>query len=96
MTVEDFTKAIESCLKDADKLTDLAPTLIDDYKNVQAVNEAFTQQVKELTDKNNELRDTNSKLVLKTISIKPEVPAEETRADRVNKYLEIMKQTENF
>ncbi len=96
MTVEEFTKAIETCITNTDKLTDLAPTLIEDYKNVVAVNEAYTQQVKELTDKNNELRDSNTKLVLKTISTKPEVKAEETRADRVAKYIEIMKETENF
>ena len=87
MIYEDFVNAIGECVKDTDKLPTMVDTLTTAYKEMCDANNAYKTQTEELQTKINQLRDDNTKLVLKSLHT-VEVPEikEETRTERVQQY----------
>lgn len=81
MNYEEFKAVIEECIQEPDKLLSQAETIIEAFKTSADTSEALRTEIESLKEKNNDLRDTNVKLLLRqTFEVKPE-PPEKTDAE---------------
>lgn len=89
MKYEEFKSAISECIQDPDKLTEQADTILEAVKLVYDTTEAQAQEIDALKNKNNDLRDTNIKLLMRQSfsapEEKPEKTNEEIMQDIINK-----------
>ena len=65
MNYDEFKSAIGECIQNPDKLTDLADTILEGVKLAYDTTEAQAQEIEALKLKNNDLRDTNVKLLMR-------------------------------
>lgn len=65
MNYEDFKSVIANCIQNPDLLTDQADNLLEAVKLAYDTNEAQAQEIEALKSKNNDLRDTNVKLLMR-------------------------------
>ena len=95
MLYEDFSNAIGECVKDTDNINKYADVLNEAYKEQVNTAEAYKARIAELEQKNNELREDNTKLTLKvlsqvnTVEEAPEMTKEQRVAELTKKFLNI-------
>lgn len=81
MNYEEFKAVIAECIQEPDKLNDKAEALAEAFKESTDTSEALRTEIEALKEKNNDLRDTNVKLLLRqSFDVKPE-PPEKTDAE---------------
>lgn len=65
MNYEDFKSTIAECIQNPDLLADKVDTILESVKLAYDTNEAQAQEIEALKSKNNDLRDTNVKLLMR-------------------------------
>jgi hypothetical protein len=71
MHYEDFKSVIKECIQNPDTLTDKADELLEAVKLAYDTTEAQAQEIDALKSKNNDLRDTNTKLLMRQTFMEP-------------------------
>lgn len=84
MNYEDFKSAIKECIQNPDALTDKADELLEAVKLAYDTTEAQAHEIDALKSKNNDLRDTNTKLLMRQTFTEPkEVEPIKKSADEI-------------
>lgn len=84
MNYEEFKAVISECIQEPDKLLSQAETIIEAFKTSTDTSEALRTENEQLKEKNNDLRDTNVKLLLRqSFEVKEE--KEETDEEFLNR-----------
>lgn len=71
MNYEEFKSVIANCIQNPDLLTDQADKILESVKLAYDANEAQAQEIEALKSKNNDLRDTNVKLLMRQSFAEP-------------------------
>ncbi len=71
MKYEELKSVIANCIQNPDELVNQADTLLEAVKLVYDTNEAQAQELEALKTKNNDLRDTNVKLLMRQSFAEP-------------------------
>ena len=89
MNYEDFKGLIGQCIQNPDLLTEQADNILENVKLVFDTTDAQAQTIEALKSKNDELRDTNVKLLMRqSFDVKtPEEPKEKTKEEIINDFL---------
>lgn len=81
MTFDELKTTIGNCIQNPDSFADHIDEILEAVKLAYDTTEVLTQQVNELKDKNNDLRDTNVKLLMRQSF---NAPAEEEKPTKTN------------
>lgn len=89
MNYEDFKGLIGQCIQNPDLLTEQADNILENVKLVFDTTDAQAQTIEALKSKNDELRDTNVKLLMRqSFDVKEqEEPKEKTKEEIINDFL---------
>ena len=71
MNYDELKNAIANCIQNPDLLTDHANEILESVKLVYDTTEAQAQEIEALKSKNNDLRDTNVKLLMRQSFAEP-------------------------
>lgn len=71
MNYDELKNAIANCIQNPDLLTDQATEILESVKLVYDTTEAQAQEIEALKSKNNDLRDTNVKLLMRQSFAEP-------------------------
>ena len=72
MTFEELKSTIGDCIQNPDTFPDHIDEILEAVKLAYDTTEVLTQQVNDLKDKNNDLRDVNTKLLMRQSFNMPE------------------------
>lgn len=78
MIYEEFKNNFLDMIKDPDKAVSTANEFMEQVKEVFDNQDSYKSKIKELEDKNNDLRDANIKLLMRETTPAPEQPKEKT------------------
>lgn len=81
MTFDELKTTIGNCIQNPDSFADHIDEILEAVKLAYDTTEVLTQQVNELKDKNNDLRDTNVKLLMRQSF---NAPQEEEKPTKTN------------
>lgn len=89
MNYEDFKGLIGQCIQNPDLLTEQADNILENVKLVFDTTDAQAQTIEALKSKNDELRDTNVKLLMRqSFDVKEqEEPKPKTNEEIINDFL---------
>lgn len=78
MKYDEFKNNFLDMIKDPDKAVSTANEFMEQVKEVFDNQDSYIIKIKELEDKNNDLRDANIKLLMRETAPAPEEPKEKT------------------
>ena len=89
MNYEELKDLIGQCIQNPDLLTDKVDTILENVKLAYDTTNAQAQEIDALKSKNDELRDTNVKLLMRqSFDVhEPEEPKEKTKDEIINDFL---------
>ena len=88
MVFDEFRNNFFEMLKDPDKAVSTADEFINQVKEVFETQESYKLKIKELENKNNDLRDVNMELLMRETGYVENTNDEEQRDTRIAEYKE--------